>query len=70
VNKLIFGKISLIPTFAEPAQNFPDTIRILQGGRFDVSLMVNRTFSFDELLDVFLASDRGEAPILKAVLVP
>jgi hypothetical protein len=31
---------------------------------------VNRTFSFDELLDVFLASDRGEAPILKAVLVP
>jgi len=70
VNKLIFGKISLIPTFAEPAQNFPDTIRILQGGRFDASLMVNRIFSFDELREVFLASDRGEAPILKAVLVP
>jgi hypothetical protein len=32
--------------------------------------MVNRTFSFDELREVFLASDRGEAPILKAVLVP
>jgi threonine dehydrogenase-like Zn-dependent dehydrogenase len=70
VNKLVFGKISLIPTFAEPAQNFPDTIRILRSGRFDASLMVNRTFSFDELREVFLASDRGEAPILKAVLVP
>ena len=70
VNKLIFGKISLIPTFAEPAQNFPDAIRILQSGRFNASLLVNRTFSFDELREVFVASDRGEAPILKAVLVP
>jgi threonine dehydrogenase-like Zn-dependent dehydrogenase len=70
VNKLIFGKISLIPTFAEPAQNFPDTIRILKSGLFDSGLMVNKTFSFDELREVFLASDSGEAPILKAVLVP
>ncbi len=69
VNKLVFGKISLIPTFAEPAQNFPDTIRVLKSGRFDASLLVNRTFSFDELREVFLASDRGEAPILKAVLL-
>jgi threonine dehydrogenase-like Zn-dependent dehydrogenase len=70
VNKLIFGKISLIPTFAEPAQNFPDTIRILKSGLFDSKLMVNKTFSFTELRDVFVASDSGEAPILKAVLVP
>ncbi|UCF98409.1 MAG: alcohol dehydrogenase catalytic domain-containing protein [Spirochaetaceae bacterium] len=70
VNKLVFGKISLIPTFAEPAQNFPDTIRILRNGLFDASLLVNRTFSFDELRDVFMASDSGQAPILKAVLVP
>jgi len=69
VNKLVFGKISLIPTFAEPAQNFPDTIRVLKSGRFDASLLVNRTFSFDELREVFLTSDRGEAPILKAVLL-
>ncbi|MEE9309329.1 MAG: alcohol dehydrogenase catalytic domain-containing protein [Spirochaetia bacterium] len=70
VNKLIFGKIALIPTFAEPAQNFPDTIRILKSGLFDSSLMVNKTFSFEELREVFLSSDCGEAPILKAVLVP
>jgi L-iditol 2-dehydrogenase len=70
VNKLVFGKISLIPTFAEPAQNFPDTIRILKSGLFDSKLMVNKTFSFAELRDVFVASDRGEAPILKAVLIP
>ena len=70
VNKLVFGKISLIPTFAEPAQNFPDTIRILKSGLFDSKLMVNKTFSFAELRDVFVASDSGEAPILKAVLVP
>jgi L-iditol 2-dehydrogenase len=69
VNKLVFGKISLIPTFAEPAQNFPDTIRVLKSGRFDASLLVNRTFSFDELREVFLTSDRGEAPIIKAVLL-
>jgi threonine dehydrogenase-like Zn-dependent dehydrogenase len=70
VNKLVFGKISLVPTFAEPAQNFPDTIRILQSGGFDASLLVNRTFSFDELQEVFISSDSGEAPILKAVLMP
>jgi L-iditol 2-dehydrogenase len=70
VNKLVFGKISLIPTFAEPAQSFPDTIRILKKGIFDASLLVNRTFSFGQLREVFLASDRGEEPILKAVLIP
>jgi hypothetical protein len=32
--------------------------------------MVNKTFSFEELREVFLSSDCGEAPILKAVLVP
>jgi threonine dehydrogenase-like Zn-dependent dehydrogenase len=70
INQLIFNKIRLIPTFAEPAQNFPNTINIIRDKAIDVSKLVTTTFSFDEAKEVFTKSDSGSAPIVKAVLIP
>ena len=70
VNELIFNKHSLIPTFAEPAQNFPDTINILRNKLLDASKIITTTFSFEEAEEIFRKSDSGEEPIIKAVLVP
>ncbi|MBN1835336.1 MAG: alcohol dehydrogenase catalytic domain-containing protein [Spirochaetales bacterium] len=70
VNELIFNKISLVPTFAEPAQNFPETIKLLQRGLVGASRLVTTTFGFEEAREVFMRSDNGEEPIIKAVLVP
>ncbi len=70
VNELIFNKHSLIPTFAEPAQNFPDTINILENKLFDASKIITTTFSFEEAKEIFEKADSGEEPIIKAVLVP
>jgi threonine dehydrogenase-like Zn-dependent dehydrogenase len=70
VNELIFNKISLLPTFAEPAQSFPETIRILQQKLIDPARLVTTTFGFEEAREVFVRSDSAEAPIIKAVLVP
>jgi L-iditol 2-dehydrogenase len=70
VNQLIFNKISLVPTFAEPAQNFPETIKLLQERLVDAAQLVTTTFGFEEAHEVFLNSDNGEEPIVKAVLLP
>lgn len=69
INELIFNKISLIPTFAEPAQNFHDTINILRNKLIDTSKLITTIFSFNDARDIFMASDSGEKPIIKAVLV-
>jgi L-iditol 2-dehydrogenase len=70
VNELIFNKISLVPTFAEPAQNFPETIRLLREKLIDAAALVTTTFAFEEAREVFMKSDSGKEPIIKAVLVP
>jgi threonine dehydrogenase-like Zn-dependent dehydrogenase len=70
VNELIFNKISLLPTFAEPAQNFPETIKLLRGKLVDAAALVTTTFGFEEAKEVFTKSDSGEAPVIKAVLLP
>src|SRR5207249_2549641 len=48
VNDLIFRKITLVPTFAEPAINFPLSNRLLRDGLVDASLLVSQTFGFDQ----------------------
>lgn len=70
VNQLIFNKISLIPSFAEPAQNFPDTINIIKNKIIDPSILITNTFSFNNAGEIFRASDTGEESIVKAVFVP
>lgn len=70
MNELIFRKISLIPTFAEPAQNFPETIRLLREKLVDASRLITTTFGFEDAQEVFRKCDLGQEPIIKAVLLP
>jgi L-iditol 2-dehydrogenase len=70
VNDLVFRKISLIPTFAEPAINFPVANRMLHDGLVDARDLVTHTFGFDEARDVMAAIIDGTQPIIKAVMLP
>lgn len=70
VNDLIFRKISLIPTFAEPAINFPISNRLLRDGLVDAQALITHTFAFDKARDVMQGIIDGSQPIIKAVMVP
>lgn len=70
VNDLIFRKITLRPTFAEPAINFPTTLRLLRDGLVDAKAIVTHTFSFDEAKGVMNNIIDGSQPIVKAVMLP
>jgi L-iditol 2-dehydrogenase len=70
INELIFRKISLIPTFAEPAINFPISNRLLRDGLVDASLLVSHTFGFDQTRQIMQSIIEGTQPIIKAVMLP
>jgi threonine dehydrogenase-like Zn-dependent dehydrogenase len=70
VNDLVFRKISLIPTFAEPAINFPVALRLLRDGLVDASAIITHKFGFDEAKQTFAAIIEGTEPIIKAVMLP
>lgn len=70
VNDMIFRKISLIPTFAEPAINFPISNRLLRDGLVDASLLVTHTFGFSQAKATMQAIIDGSQPIIKAVITP
>jgi L-iditol 2-dehydrogenase len=70
LNDLIFNKITLRPTFAEPAVKFPVAIRLLQEGLVDARELITHTFSFAEAAEIMRASNDGQVPVIKAVLVP
>jgi L-iditol 2-dehydrogenase len=70
VNDLIFRKITLRPTFAEPAINFPVANRLLRDGLIDAKQLVTHTFGFDEARATMAAIIDGSQPIIKAVLLP
>ena len=70
VNDMIFRKISLIPTFAEPAINFPISNHLLKEGLIDASALISNTFGFDEAKEVMAAVVDGSKPIIKAVMLP
>ena len=70
VNDLIFRKITLMPTFAEPAINFPVSNRLLRDGLVDASPLVTHTFGFDEAADTMPGIVDGSLPIIKAVMLP
>ena len=70
VNDLIFRKISLVPTFAEPAINFPAAIRLLRDGLVDAGPLVTHTFGFDEARGTLAALLDGSLPAIKAVMLP
>lgn len=68
VNDLIFRKIRLIPTFAEPAINFPVSNTLLREGIVDAGLLVTHTFGFQNARDTMNAVVSGSEPIIKAVM--
>ena len=68
VNDLIFRKISLIPTFAEPAINFPVSNRLLREGLVDADLLISHTFTLEQTRDTMQAIIDGTQPIIKAVM--
>ncbi len=70
VNDLIFRKISLVPTFAEPAINFPLSMGLLRDGRIDAKKLITHTFSLTEAPGALAALVNGKLPALKAVIVP
>ncbi len=69
VNDLIFRKISLIPTFAEPAINFPVSNRLLREGLVDARALITHTFAYEQTRDVMQQIVEGSQPIVKAVMV-
>ena len=70
INDLIFRKITLVPTFAEPAINFPISNRLLKDGLVDASKIVTHTFGFDDAVATITANVDGSLPIIKAVMLP
>ncbi|HEY3298146.1 MAG TPA: alcohol dehydrogenase catalytic domain-containing protein [Armatimonadota bacterium] len=70
VNDMIFRKITLRPTFAEPAINFPVSNRLLKEGLIDAGLVINKTFGFSEAKSVMAGIVEGTDPTIKAVMLP
>ena len=70
VNDLIFNKVTLRSTFAEPGISFPRSIRLLEEGMVDAGKLITHTFAFPKVEDVMRKSSQAEEPIIKAVLVP
>jgi len=70
VNDMIFRKITLRPTFAEPAINFPISNRLLRDGLVDAKALVTHTFRWGEEKETLRAIIEGSQPIIKAVMLP
>jgi threonine dehydrogenase-like Zn-dependent dehydrogenase len=69
INDLIFRKISLIPTFAEPAINFPVANRLLRDGLVDAQTLISHTFAYEQTREIMQSIVDGSKPIIKAVMV-
>ncbi|MDO9543169.1 MAG: alcohol dehydrogenase catalytic domain-containing protein, partial [Kiritimatiellia bacterium] len=70
INDLIFRKITLRPTFAEPAINFPVSYKLLRDKLIDGRKLITHTFGFDKARDIFKGVIEGNMPIVKAVMCP
>jgi L-iditol 2-dehydrogenase len=70
VNDLIFRKITLRPTFAEPAINFPMANRLLRQGQVDAAALITHTFGLGQAEATLRAIVDGTEPIVKAAFDP
>jgi len=70
INDMIFRKITLKPTFAEPAINFPVAINLLKEGLLPAGDIITHTFGFGEARETMEAVIEGSQPIVKAVMLP
>ncbi len=70
INDVIFRKITLRPTFAEPAINFPLSNKLLKEGLIDARMLITHTFRFDNAKETMRGIVEGNQPIIKAVMLP
>lgn len=70
INEMIFKKVTLRPTFAEPAIKFPVSNKLLKEGIIDASLLVTHTFGFKDINPIFSGIVETKEPIIKAVFLP
>ncbi len=70
INDLVFRKITLRPTFAEPAINFPVSNRLLKDGLVDAQKLISHTFGFDTAKSIMQSIANGDQPVVKAVMIP
>jgi L-iditol 2-dehydrogenase len=70
VNDLIFRKISLVPTFAEPAINFPASLSLLRDGVVDSRAIITHTCALSEARATLTGLLDGSLPAVKSVVIP
>lgn len=70
INYLIFNKITLQPSFAEPAINFNLSLDLLKKGIIPAKEMITHTFSFQNAQSFLKSITEGTEPVIKAVFVP
>jgi L-iditol 2-dehydrogenase len=68
VNDCVFRKITLVPTFAEPAINFPVSLRLLRDGVIDAARLVTHTFPLEQARATLAGITDGTLPAIKAVM--
>ena len=69
VNDMVFNKKQLLTSIAEPAMNFPLSIRLIQSGRIDAGKVITHRIHMDEAKKIreLYAQD---APAVKSVIIP
>ena len=70
INDLIFRKITLVPTFAEPAINFPLSLALLREGKVDAGAIITQTFPLERAREAMQGIVDGTLPAVKAVVTP
>ena len=69
VNDMVFNKKQLLTSIAEPAMNFPLSIKLIQSGRIDAAKVITHQIPMEnaDLIKELYAKD---APAVKTVVLP
>lgn len=70
VNRAIFNKITMKPSFAEPAINFPAALNLIKSGMIAPELYQTHTCSFNNCREVFESVLNGSISAIKTVFCP
>jgi L-iditol 2-dehydrogenase len=70
VNHAIFNKITLKPSFAEPAINFPAALSLIRNGQIRAELFQTHFCSFDDYPSLFASALSEDIPVIKPVFLP
>ena len=70
VNEAIFRKITLKPSFAEPALRFPTALALIRNRQIRPELYQTHFCSFSDHASLFASALNGDLPIIKPVFLP